>query len=50
MSVHDDDEWAANCPLADETIVTNVVAGVISGAASSAIANPTDVLKVQVGG
>ena len=32
---------------AEETIVTNVAAGVVSGALSSAIANPTDVLKVK---
>lgn len=31
----------------DETILTNVVAGILSGAISSAVANPTDVLKVQ---
>ncbi|XP_064393946.1 kidney mitochondrial carrier protein 1-like isoform X1 [Halichondria panicea] len=32
----------------DETIYTNVVAGVISGAVSSSIANPTDLLKVRM--
>lgn len=31
----------------DETIYTNVAAGVLSGAISSAVANPTDVLKVR---
>jgi len=34
---------------AEETIVTNVAAGIVSGALSSAIANPTDVLKVKDG-
>ena len=33
--------------LLDETLVTNVMCGVLSGVISSAIANPTDVLKVQ---
>lgn len=32
----------------EETIATNVVAGVLSGAISSAVANPTDVLKVRM--
>ena len=32
----------------DERLLTNVCAGVISGAVSSAIANPTDVLKVRM--
>ena len=32
--------------LVDETIGTNMVAGILSGAISSAVANPTDVLKV----
>ncbi len=36
------------CPTIDETIYTNVVAGVISGAVSSSIANPTDLLKVSI--
>ncbi|RDD47652.1 Kidney mitochondrial carrier protein 1 [Trichoplax sp. H2] len=32
----------------DETILTNVFAGMIAGALSSSIANPTDVLKVRM--
>lgn len=32
--------------LADETLLTNVMCGVLSGVISSSIANPTDVLKV----
>lgn len=35
------------CPFADETLYYNVIAGVIAGAVSSAICNPTDVLKVK---
>ncbi len=31
----------------DETLYYNVLAGVIAGAVSSAICNPTDVLKVS---
>ena len=36
-----------NAQLSEETVYTNVAAGVVSGALSSAIANPTDVLKVS---
>lgn len=32
----------------DETLATNVLAGVIAGAISSALCNPTDVLKVRL--
>lgn len=35
-------------PISDETLLTNVVCGVLSGVISSSIANPTDVLKVAV--
>jgi len=35
------------CPFSDETLYYNVIAGVIAGAVSSAICNPTDVLKVK---
>ncbi len=35
--------------IVDETIATNVAAGIMSGTISSAIANPTDVLKVRSG-
>ena len=31
-----------------ETLLTNVFAGVVSGAFASAVANPTDVLKVRM--
>lgn len=31
----------------DETLLINVVCGILSGVLSSAIANPTDVLKVS---
>lgn len=34
--------------LSDETLLTNVVCGILSGVISSTIANPTDVLKVAV--
>ena len=33
--------------FADETLYYNVIAGIIAGAVSSAICNPTDVLKVN---
>lgn len=33
-------------PFTDETLYYNVIAGVIAGAVSSTICNPTDVLKV----
>lgn len=33
--------------FADETLLINVVCGILSGVMSSAIANPTDVLKVS---
>lgn len=33
--------------FADETLLINVVCGILSGVISSAIANPTDVLKVS---
>ena len=36
--------------LADETLLTNVMCGVLSGVISSSIANPTDVLKVAFWG
>ena len=36
-----------NAQLSEETVYTNVAAGVVSGALSSAVANPTDVLKVS---
>lgn len=35
-------------PLSDETLLTNVMCGVLSGVISSSIANPTDVLKVAI--
>lgn len=35
-------------PLSDETLLTNVMCGVLSGVISSSIANPTDVLKVDI--
>lgn len=35
-------------PLSDETLLTNVACGVLSGVISSSIANPTDVLKVGI--
>lgn len=34
------------CLLADETLFFNMVAGMVAGGVSSAICNPTDVLKV----
>lgn len=34
-------------PSADETLYYNVIAGVVAGAVSSAICNPTDLLKVN---
>ena len=36
-----------SCTRTDEFLLTNIVAGMLSGAISSAIANPTDVLKVS---
>ena len=33
---------------AGESLYTNIVAGVLSGATAAAVANPTDVLKVKV--
>ena len=33
--------------FADETLLINVVCGILSGVISSTIANPTDVLKVS---
>lgn len=36
----------ARSSLSDETLLTNVMCGVLSGVISSSIANPTDVLKV----
>lgn len=33
--------------IADETLLINVICGVVSGVISSALANPTDVLKVR---
>ena len=38
--------FSPHTQLSEETVYTNVAAGVVSGALSSAIANPTDVLKV----
>ncbi|XP_058052819.1 brain mitochondrial carrier protein 1 isoform X1 [Ahaetulla prasina] len=35
-------------PIADETLLINVICGVISGVISSALANPTDVLKIRM--
>ncbi|KAK7807011.1 hypothetical protein U0070_011356 [Myodes glareolus] len=32
----------------DETLLVNVVCGILSGVISSAIANPTDVLKIRM--
>lgn len=32
----------------DERLLTNVIAGMVSGAFASAVANPTDVLKVRM--
>lgn len=41
-------EMSNNMSLfADETLLINVVCGILSGVISSAIANPTDVLKVS---
>ena len=37
-------------PLPGDTLYTSVVSGMTSGAVASAIANPTDVLKVQLWG
>lgn len=34
--------------LSDETLLTNVMCGILSGVISSSIANPTDVLKVAI--
>ncbi|XP_070614421.1 brain mitochondrial carrier protein 1 isoform X2 [Erythrolamprus reginae] len=34
--------------IADETLLINVICGVISGVISSALANPTDVLKIRM--
>ncbi|KGL98897.1 Brain mitochondrial carrier protein 1, partial [Charadrius vociferus] len=34
--------------LEDETLLINVICGVVSGVISSAIANPTDVLKIRM--
>lgn len=38
-----------HCVFVDETLLVNVVCGILSGVISSAIANPTDVLKVSPG-
>lgn len=35
------------CLFIDETLLINVVCGILSGVVSSTIANPTDVLKVS---
>lgn len=40
--------FTAHCPLSDETLLTNVMCGILSGVISSSIANPTDVLKVAI--
>lgn len=40
--------FPANSSLSDETLLTNVMCGVLSGVISSSIANPTDVLKVAI--
>ncbi|OXB57142.1 hypothetical protein ASZ78_000543 [Callipepla squamata] len=34
--------------IADETLLINVICGVVSGVISSALANPTDVLKIRM--
>ncbi|KFV08141.1 Brain mitochondrial carrier protein 1, partial [Pterocles gutturalis] len=34
--------------VADETLLINVICGVVSGVISSALANPTDVLKIRM--
>ena len=34
--------------FADETVIVNVCCGLIAGVVSSAMANPTDVLKVRI--
>lgn len=39
---------ATHSSPADETLLTNVMCGVLSGVISSSIANPTDVLKVTI--
>lgn len=36
------------CDCTDETMVINVFCGVVSGVMSSCLANPTDVLKVNL--
>ena len=36
------------CTFADEMLLSNVLAGMASGGIASAVANPTDVLKVMV--
>lgn len=41
-------QCAAHSSLSDETLLTNVMCGILSGVISSSIANPTDVLKVAV--
>ena len=35
------------CLFSDETLAGNVCCGIVAGVVSSAIANPTDVLKVN---
>lgn len=42
------DEMHSPSCLSDETLLTNVICGILSGVISSTIANPTDVLKVAV--
>lgn len=39
---------AVHSSLSDETLLTNVMCGILSGVISSSIANPTDVLKVAI--
>lgn len=44
--VHSHSLTPSSSLLSDETLLTNVACGVLSGVISSSIANPTDVLKV----
>lgn len=42
------EQFASHFYFSDETLLTNVICGILSGVISSTIANPTDVLKVAI--
>lgn len=41
-------QFPSRFSLSEETLLTNVICGILSGVISSTIANPTDVLKVAI--